>query len=68
MSDRTSSGRRLLRTGRWAGAGNISIRLGWGLASMVGKGVAEFPQAPSNTLANLWQPPRPKNEKDQDQN
>jgi len=51
-----------MRTGRWAGAGNISIWLGWVMASMVGQSVAEFPQAPSNTLANLRQPPRPKNE------
>jgi hypothetical protein len=54
-------------TRRWAGAGNFSIRLGWLTGGLVRKGAAEFPQAPSNTLANLRQSPRPKNEKDEDQ-
>jgi len=37
------------------------------MGGLVGNGPAEFPQALSNTLANLRQPPRPKKEKDQDQ-
>jgi len=49
------------------GAGSFSILLGWRMGGLVGNGPAEFPQALSNTLANLRQPPRPKKEKDQDQ-
>ncbi len=37
------------------------------MAGLVGNGAAEFPQAPSNALADLRQPSRAKNEKDQDQ-
>jgi len=37
------------------------------MAGLVGQGLAELPQAPSNALANLRQATRPKNEKGQDQ-